>query len=57
LKLALDEYKIGSRQKHESIFPEGLIRAGMPALEKPWWKKEIDVLEKCRRPLQGRTKR
>jgi dimethylglycine catabolism A len=53
----MDEYKIGPWQKHESIIPEGLIRAGMPALERPWWKKEIDILEKSWRPLQGRTKR
>lgn len=53
----MDEYKIGPRQKHESIIPEGMIRAGMPALERPWWKKEIDILEKNWRPLQGRTKR
>ncbi|MBU0991023.1 MAG: NADH:flavin oxidoreductase [Proteobacteria bacterium] len=53
----MDDYKIGPWQKHESIIPEGMIRAGMPALERPWWKKEIDILEKSWRPLQGRTKR
>jgi len=53
----MDEYRIGPWQKHESIIPEGLIRAGMPALERPWWKKEIDILEKSWRPLRGRTKR
>ncbi len=51
------EYKIGPWQKHESLLPEGLVRAGMPALERPWWKKELDMVEKSWRPLQGRTKR
>jgi len=53
----MDEYKIGPWQKHESILPEAMIRAGMPALERPWWKAEVDMLEKCWRPLRGRTKR
>ncbi len=53
----MDEYKIGPWQKHESIIPEGMIRAGMPALERPWWKKEIGILEKSWRALRGRTKR
>lgn len=54
---AMDAYKIGPWQPHESILPEGLIRAPMPALERPWWKKELDVLEKSWRPLRGRAKR
>jgi 2,4-dienoyl-CoA reductase-like NADH-dependent reductase (Old Yellow Enzyme family) len=53
----LDEYKIGSWQPHESLLPEGLVRANMPALDRPWWKREIEVMEKSWRPLQGRTKR
>jgi 2,4-dienoyl-CoA reductase-like NADH-dependent reductase (Old Yellow Enzyme family) len=53
----MDEYKIGPWQPHESIIPEGMIRAGMPALERPWWKKELGMLEKCWRGLRGRTKR
>jgi 2,4-dienoyl-CoA reductase-like NADH-dependent reductase (Old Yellow Enzyme family) len=53
----LDEYKIGPRQKHESLIPEGLLRAPMPALDRPWWKRELDMIEKNWRPLRGRTKR
>ena len=53
----MDEYKIGSWQKHESLLPEGMIRQPMPALDRPWWKKEIGLIEKNWRPLQGRTKR
>lgn len=52
----MDEYKIGPWQKHESILPEGLIRANMPALDRPWWKREIDLIENNWRPLQGRMK-
>jgi 2,4-dienoyl-CoA reductase-like NADH-dependent reductase (Old Yellow Enzyme family) len=54
---AMDEYKIGPWQPHESILPEGLIRVPMPALERPWWKKELEIIEKSWRPLRGRTKR
>ncbi|MBU1171527.1 MAG: NADH:flavin oxidoreductase [Proteobacteria bacterium] len=53
----MDDYKIGPWQKHESILPEGMIRVPMPALERPWWKKEVELIEKSWRPLQGRTKR
>jgi 2,4-dienoyl-CoA reductase-like NADH-dependent reductase (Old Yellow Enzyme family) len=54
---AMDEYKIGAWQPHESILPEGMTRAPMPALQRPWWKKEIELIENRWRPLQGRTKR
>lgn len=53
----MDEYKIGPWQKHESILPLGIMRAPVPALERPWWKRELDIIEKSWRPLQGRTKR
>lgn len=53
----LDEYKIGPWQKHESILPQALMRASMPALERPWWKHELPVIDKCWRPLRGDTKR
>ncbi len=53
----MDDYKIGPWQKHESILPPALMRASVPALERPWWKREIDMIEKSWRPLQGRTKR
>jgi 2,4-dienoyl-CoA reductase-like NADH-dependent reductase (Old Yellow Enzyme family) len=54
---AMDEYKIGPWQKHESLLPEAMIRAPMPSLHRPWWKKEVELIEKKWRPLQGRTKR
>ena len=53
----MDEYKIGPWQNHESILPEGLMRANMPALNRPWWKRELDEIEENWRPLQGRTSR
>ncbi|MCP4754157.1 MAG: NADH:flavin oxidoreductase [Proteobacteria bacterium] len=52
-----DEYKIGPWKEGESLIPEGLMREFVPALDRPWWKKEIPVLEKSWRPLRGRTKR
>ena len=54
---ALDEYKIGPWQKHESLIPEGVMRAPMPSLDRPWWKNELGYIEKSWRPLQGRTPR
>lgn len=53
----LDEYRTGPWQKHEHIIPEGLMRAPMPALDRPWWKREIPLLQKSWRPLQGSTPR
>jgi len=53
----MDEYKIGPWQKHESLVPEGAMRAPMPSLDRPWWKNELGYIEKCWRPLQGRTAR
>ena len=54
---AFPEYQIGEWQKHESLLPEGMVRAPMPALNRPWWKAELDAPEKNWRALQGRTKR
>ncbi len=53
----MDEYRIGPWQKHESVIPEGLMREPIPSLNRPWWKKELGIIEKCWRPLRGRTKR
>jgi len=53
----MDEYKIGPWQPHESLLPEGLIREPVPSLNRPWWKNELEPIEKSWRPLQGRTKR
>lgn len=52
-----DEYRIGPRQKHESVIPLGMLRVPMPALDRPWWKKEVGMMEKNWRPLRGRTPR
>ncbi len=49
---ALDEYKIGPRQKHEPFMP----RAGavsMPNLDRPWWKNEVPILQDHWRPFRG----
>jgi 2,4-dienoyl-CoA reductase-like NADH-dependent reductase (Old Yellow Enzyme family) len=50
---ALDEYRIGPRQKHEAIMPKAVTNAPQPALERPWWKKEIPLLEKNWRKFRG----
>ena len=54
---AMDEYRIGPWQKHESILPEAMMRAPIPSLDRPWWKNELGYIEKSWRPLQGRTPR
>ena len=54
---ASGEFMIGPWQKHESLIPEGMLRAPTPALDRPWWKPELDVIQECWRPLQGRTPR
>ena len=56
-EFTMDEYRLGLWQKHESLLPEGMLRAPMPALDRPWWKKELGMMEKNWRPLQGRTPR
>jgi 2,4-dienoyl-CoA reductase-like NADH-dependent reductase (Old Yellow Enzyme family) len=50
---ALDEYKIGPRQKHEAIMPKGITNAPMPALNRPWWKKEFPLQDKSYRKFRG----
>jgi 2,4-dienoyl-CoA reductase-like NADH-dependent reductase (Old Yellow Enzyme family) len=50
---ALDEYRIGPRRKHEALIPRGLTNAPMPALDRPWWKKEVPFLEKSYRKFRG----
>ena len=54
---ANSEYKIGTWQKHEQLVPAGPRREPVPALDRPWWKRELDYTEKSWRPLQGRTPR
>ena len=50
---AMDEYRMGAWQKHEPIMPPGMTRAPMPALERPWWKPELPLLEKNWRKFRG----
>lgn len=53
-----DEYRIGPRRPDEALVPEGMMRVPLPALAHPWWwKKDVPLIEKNWRPLQGRTKR
>ena len=49
-----DEYKLGEWGTHEPLIPEGLLRAPMPSLNTPWWKKEMDFLENTWRKPAGR---
>ncbi len=51
---AFDEYKIGEWAAHEALLPEALIRAPMPSLNTPWWKKELSCVENNWRGLQGK---
>ena len=51
---AFDEYKIGEWAAHEALLPEALIRAPMPSLNTPWWKKELSCVENNWRDLQGK---
>jgi 2,4-dienoyl-CoA reductase-like NADH-dependent reductase (Old Yellow Enzyme family) len=51
---AFDDYKLGERTEHEPLIPEGLIRAPMPSLNTPWWKKELGFMEKPWRKPQAR---
>ena len=49
-----DEYKLGEWADHEHLIHEGLLRAPMPSLNTPWWKKEMDFMEHPWRKPQGR---
>jgi len=49
---AQPELQIGPRQKHESLIPTGMMLP-LPALDRPWWKREIPVEEKYWRPFRG----
>jgi 2,4-dienoyl-CoA reductase-like NADH-dependent reductase (Old Yellow Enzyme family) len=49
---AQPELQIGPRQKHESLIPTGMM-IPMPALERPWWKPQIEVEEKYWHPFRG----
>jgi 2,4-dienoyl-CoA reductase-like NADH-dependent reductase (Old Yellow Enzyme family) len=45
------DYKIGPRKKGEDTFPRGIV--GLPVLNRPWWKKEITLMEKSVIPKRG----
>jgi 2,4-dienoyl-CoA reductase-like NADH-dependent reductase (Old Yellow Enzyme family) len=47
------EYMIGPRKKHEHLLPPAMLRKPLPALDRPWWKPEVSVEEKCWRPFRG----
>jgi len=47
----MDEYRLGPRRKGEPIMPRGL--AGLPALDRPWWKPEVPFPEKSPIPFRG----
>ena len=50
----MDEYKMGPWKKDESLVPDSWMTARMPALyKKPWWKEEIEIIERCWRPFRG----
>jgi 2,4-dienoyl-CoA reductase-like NADH-dependent reductase (Old Yellow Enzyme family) len=47
------DYGFGARRKHESILMKGMQNAPMPALERPWWKSEVPLLEEHWRAFRG----
>ncbi len=50
----LDEYRIGPWKKGERLIPKSWENARMPPLHgKPWYRDEIEVIEKCWRPFRG----
>lgn len=50
---ALDEYRIGPRLKHETFMPKAVTNAPMPALDRPWWKREVPILKEHWRKFRG----
>ncbi len=50
----LDEYRMGPWKRSESLIPKSWEKARLPPLSgKPWWRSEIQILEKCWRPFRG----
>lgn len=50
----LDAYKMGPRRSDEPVVPSSWRSARLPALDrKPWWRTEIEVIEKSWRPFRG----
>lgn len=50
----LDAYKMGPRRSDEPAVPASWKSAKLPALDKkPWWRSEIEVIEKSWRPFRG----
>ncbi|MBI5584807.1 MAG: NADH:flavin oxidoreductase [Deltaproteobacteria bacterium] len=50
---ALEEYRIGPRLKHEALMPRAVTNASLPALDRPWWKKELPILKEHWRKFRG----
>lgn len=46
-------YGFGARAKHESIMMKGMMNAPMPSLHRPWWKREVSLLEETWRAFRG----
>jgi len=50
----IERYKIGAWKSDESVIPKSWGMARMPPLHgKPWWRDEIELVEKCWRPSRG----
>jgi 2,4-dienoyl-CoA reductase-like NADH-dependent reductase (Old Yellow Enzyme family) len=50
----LDAYKMGPRRPDEPAIPASWVSAKLPALDKtPWWRTDIEVVEKAWRPFRG----
>ena len=50
----LAEYQMGPRRRDEPVIPASWLSAKLPALDKrPWWRPDIEVVEKCWRPFRG----
>lgn len=47
------DYGFGARRKHEGIMMKGMQNAPAPSLDRPWWKREVSVLEKDWRAFRG----
>ena len=50
----LDQYRMGAWKREEDVIPKSWAMARMPALSgKPWWRDEIELVEKAWRPFRG----
>jgi hypothetical protein len=45
---------MGPRRPDEPVIPASWVSAKLPALDKtPWWRTDIEVVEKAWRPFRG----